>query len=120
MSKRVIILILCFLLLNTTAAFAQTDEAFLAIGDLVISRPLGLTVTVIGTAVFIVSLPFALTSGSVKDTADILVGEPFRFTFKRPLGDFTRHTVLRSPEKTQKSKNERDNTAGQAEIANDQ
>ncbi len=101
MRKIVILLTACFLLFNSPAAFADLDEGLVTIGDLVVSRPLGLAVTVLGGAVFIVALPFALTSGSVKDTADVLVGEPFRFTFKRPLGNF-RQGSSSAPEKTQK------------------
>ena len=43
---------------------------------------------VIGTAVFIVSLPFALTSGSTGDAWTSLIADPFEFTFTRPLGKF--------------------------------
>ena len=103
MRRMVSLLILCFLLLSSTSAFADIDEGLITIGDLVISRPVGIVVTVLGSAVFIVSLPFALTSGSVKDTADVLVGEPFRFTFTRPLGNFKQYSSFGSLEKTQKS-----------------
>ncbi|MCC6346579.1 MAG: hypothetical protein IT388_05265 [Nitrospirales bacterium] len=60
------------------------------IADTVIVRPLGIASLALGTAGFIVSLPFALISGSVDTTARELVEEPFRFTFTRPLGDFSR------------------------------
>ncbi|MBZ0155826.1 MAG: hypothetical protein K8I29_06365 [Alphaproteobacteria bacterium] len=60
------------------------------IADTLIVRPLGIASLALGTAGFIVSLPFALTSGSVETTARELVGEPFHFTFTRPLGDFSR------------------------------
>ncbi len=56
--------------------------------DVLIIRPVTLVGTVIGTALFIVSLPFAIPSGSVKTTAQKLVAEPFKCTFTRPLGDF--------------------------------
>jgi hypothetical protein len=39
--------------------------------------------------VFVVALPFAAASGSVKETADTLVVAPAKATFTRPLGDFT-------------------------------
>jgi hypothetical protein len=98
MKKKVIPLVLLLLLLNSTVAFAQSgDDAFYAVGDLVIARPLGIVSIVVGGAAFIASLPFALTSGSVRNTADLLVGQPFRFTFKRPLGEFRQgsHDVQR-------------------------
>ncbi len=90
MKKMLILLIVFFLLLDSTAVFAEQSEAFYIVGDLAVARPAGLAATVIGGAIFIACLPFALPSGSVRSTADTLVGEPFRFTFKRPLGDFTK------------------------------
>ena len=51
-------------------------------------RILGLGLAVVGTAFFIVALPFAMSSGSTGDAWDALVVEPFQFTFTRPLGKF--------------------------------
>ena len=42
----------------------------------------------LGTAVFIVALPFAIISGSVESVGRTLVEAPFRYTFARPIGDF--------------------------------
>ena len=103
MRKMVSVLALCFLLLSSAPAFADIDEGLITVGDLFISRPVGIAVTVVGSAIFIVSLPFALTSGSVKDTADTLVGEPFRFTFTRPLGYYKQYGSYGPSEKTKKS-----------------
>ncbi|MEE3266842.1 MAG: hypothetical protein VX221_08720 [SAR324 cluster bacterium] len=51
-------------------------------------RILGIGLAVVGTAFFIVALPFAMSSGSTGDAWDALVAEPFQFTFTRPLGKF--------------------------------
>ena len=51
-------------------------------------RIIGLGLTVVGTAFFVVALPFAMSSGSTGDAWDALVVEPFQFTFTRPLGKF--------------------------------
>ena len=51
-------------------------------------RILSLGLATVGTAFFIVALPFALSSGSTGDAWDALVAEPFQFTFTRPLGKF--------------------------------
>jgi hypothetical protein len=98
MKKIVIVLTLCGFLLNAGAAFAASDDALIVIGDLAIARPLGLVATVAGCAVFVVALPFSLTSGSVNKTANTLMGEPFRFTFARPLGDFKESGPLKPVE----------------------
>lgn len=60
--------------------------------DLLLVRPLGLVSTVAGTGVFILSLPFTWLGGNVDDAARVLVADPGKYTFVRPLGDFeTRH-----------------------------
>lgn len=57
--------------------------------DAVALRPMGIGATALGIAAFIVSLPFAIITGKVEEAADQLVGEPFRFTFERPMGSPT-------------------------------
>lgn len=68
---------------------ASGDNSLEVVGDLVLVRPGCLAVTIIGSAIFIVALPFAAASGSVKETADTLVVHPAEATFTRPLGDFS-------------------------------
>jgi hypothetical protein len=55
--------------------------------DAVVIRPACLVATVLGSAVFVVALPVATISRSVKKTADTLVVKPANATFTRPLGD---------------------------------
>ena len=55
--------------------------------DVLVIRPGCLVATVLGSAVFIVALPVATISKSVKQTADTLVAKPAKATFTRPLGD---------------------------------
>ena len=54
--------------------------------DLVLLRPLGLVATVVGTAFFVVSLPFSALGGNTGEAAKKLVVEPAKYTFSRPLG----------------------------------
>ena len=56
--------------------------------DLIIVRPLGIVATVLGGAVFIVSLPFSVLGHNTKEASQKLLKDPAKFTFKRPLGDF--------------------------------
>ncbi len=56
--------------------------------DLILVRPLGIVATVLGCAVFIVSLPFSALGGNTKQASQKLVKEPAAFTFTRPLGGF--------------------------------
>jgi hypothetical protein len=54
--------------------------------DAIIGRPLGLATTIAGAGVFLVTLPFSLTSESTGEAAWGLVGRPAGWTFVRPLG----------------------------------
>jgi hypothetical protein len=54
--------------------------------DLVVLRPLGLVATVVGTAFFVVSLPFSILGGNTGEAAKKLMVEPAKYTFSRPLG----------------------------------
>ena len=54
--------------------------------DLVLLRPLGLAATVVGTAFFVVSLPFSVLGGNTGEAAKKLMVEPAKYTFTRPLG----------------------------------
>ena len=54
--------------------------------DLVVYRPVGIALTAVGAAFFVVSLPFTAAAGSTDEAGQTLVGKPFQFTFDRPLG----------------------------------
>ena len=58
------------------------------VADVIIARPIGLATTVIGSAVYVVSLPFSLLGGNEKQAREKLMKDPIEFTFKRPLGEF--------------------------------
>jgi hypothetical protein len=68
---------------------ASDDNSIQVVGDVALARPGCFIATILGTAVFIVALPIAATSGSVKKTAQTLVVLPAKATFTRPLGDFS-------------------------------
>lgn len=74
------------------AAEKSSAEA-IAIDALVV-RPAGIVATAVGTAVFIVSLPFGLLTGSTEEAAQKLIGEPARYTFVRPLGQGIKPAAL--------------------------
>ena len=88
--KRQIGLLLVALML-APSGFAQSsiDEkpnAFAMAGDLVVARPIGLVMTAVGGAAFVVSLPFTALAGSVSESAENLVLGPAKETFVRCLG----------------------------------
>lgn len=64
----------------------EAPKGYAMVGDLVIARPLLIGATAIGTAAFIVSLPFTALGGNVGEAAQSLVVEPGREAFVRCLG----------------------------------
>lgn len=55
--------------------------------DILFARPLGIAAGIIGTGVFIVSLPFTIPTGSVNEAAQMLIVDPFKFSFTREYND---------------------------------
>jgi len=78
-----------------SSAFAQKQDLFeensaeQMVFDFFLVRPLGIAVTAVGTAVFIVSLPFSASGGNVKEAFCKMIAEPAQFTFARPLGNLS-------------------------------
>jgi hypothetical protein len=54
--------------------------------DLVLLRPIGFVATVLGTAAFVVSLPFTIPLKQTNEAAQKMVVKPGKYTFTRPLG----------------------------------
>lgn len=87
-------LLLCLTLLLSHWSFAypvsgavQEEPTALAMTtDLVVVRPAMLAVTVLGSAVWLVGLPFSAAGGNVKGSANTLVLQPAKNTFVRCLG----------------------------------
>lgn len=63
----------------------SASEVFI---DAALIRPLGVVTLLSGAVVWVVSMPFTLTSRSVGKATDALLVKPFRHTFKRPVGQF--------------------------------
>lgn len=64
----------------------QRPSAMAMFGDAVLARPILLAGTLVGTGLFVVSLPFSALGGNVKETADTLVVGIAKSTFTRCLG----------------------------------
>jgi len=74
--------------LATGQSVDEENSGALMAADLILARPLGIVATVLGCAVFIVSLPFSALGGNTKQASQKLIKEPASFTFVRPLGEF--------------------------------
>ena len=81
--------VVCAALVLATASpcFAGNDGALATVTDVAVVRPACFVVTVFGSAFFVVSLPFAAVSKSVKATATTLIVKPAQATFTRQVGD---------------------------------
>jgi hypothetical protein len=87
MKKLAATLLMAVTFISFSAPALAADRDTEIIADVLLVRPVSLAATVIGTAIFIVALPFSIPSGSVGLTAQTLIAEPFQYTFTRPLGD---------------------------------
>lgn len=79
----------CMLLPQMLWAQEAIDESpneWAMVGDLLVARPIGAVLTVGGTAVWLVSLPFTLLAGNASEAAGTLIGGPVETTFMRCLG----------------------------------
>jgi len=64
---------------ETPSALAMTTDALLL-------RPLLFATTIVGGAVYVVSVPFAAMGGNAKEAGQVLFLEPAKATFVRCLG----------------------------------
>jgi hypothetical protein len=56
--------------------------------DALLVRPIMIGTTLVGSALFVISLPFSALGGNVDQAAENLVVEPATSAFKRPLGEY--------------------------------
>lgn len=88
--------VIAVLICGPFASAALADEYFEAeepgggamVYDFLIVRPIGLAATVIGSAFWLVSMPFSASGDNFDTATQKLVKEPAAYTFKRPLGEF--------------------------------
>jgi hypothetical protein len=78
---------LAILSIGANTASAASDDDLKVAADTLVVRPVCLAATVVGSALFVVSLPIAAISRSIKKTAHVLVVVPGKATFTRRLGD---------------------------------
>lgn len=84
-----VICVLVLLMNRPTPAFASSDsDATSIVVDVAVARPFTCALTILGSAVFVVSLPVTIPTGSVKKVAHTLVVGPAKDTLTRPVGDW--------------------------------
>lgn len=65
----------------------ETTAGFMVL-DLLLVRPLSLGATILGSAVFVVALPFTAPAGETGYSLEKLIKDPAKYTFTRSLGFF--------------------------------
>jgi hypothetical protein len=81
-----VVCVLAIFICGVKPAAAQQDDLDMA-ADVLVVRPGCFLATIVGSALFVISLPIAATSHSVDRTAHWFVERPARATFTRPIGD---------------------------------
>ncbi len=87
--KAIAMFVACALIMSSVPAFAEPPkDGMVIVADVLFARTTGLVAIVVGSAMWIVALPFSIPSGSVDRASQLLVVDPCKYTFVRPLGDF--------------------------------
>jgi hypothetical protein len=92
MKSKLPALLLALAIVHLGAPPAQAFEDYAPeamVADTIVVRPLCLAATIVGTAVFLVSLPISLIAGKVGKSAHSLVVIPGKATFTRDLGNMS-------------------------------
>lgn len=55
--------------------------------DILIARPMGIVAGILGTGIFILSLPYTIPTKGVDEAAETFIKRPFKFTFTRKCPD---------------------------------
>ena len=100
-----VVLLVAVLFLCATSLVHAAEDSYMArtedvsaeamIADGLLLRPAGIVATVLGTAVFVVTLPFSIPTRSVGKAAQKLIVDPARYTFVRPLGQIESSKPMR-------------------------
>jgi hypothetical protein len=86
-TKVMVFLSVVALLACTNVGHATTKDPGSIFVDTVFVRPACIVSTVVGSALFVVALPFSAASKTTKATSKALIALPAHHAFKRPLGD---------------------------------
>jgi hypothetical protein len=80
--------VLAVMLISTSPAFATgSNSPTDVVVDVLVARPISAVLTVGGAGLFLICLPFAAASRSLKPTTDTLIAGPAKDLFTRPVGD---------------------------------
>jgi hypothetical protein len=90
--RKVFFVVLCSLFLASAQSRAAEEYGWRVAAtttDIFIARPFTFAATLVGGAVWAVSLPITLPTRTANEAFDALVRHPWELTFDRALGDYT-------------------------------
>lgn len=82
----VAVCLLAFSSVGHARAIDEEPSALAMTGDALFARPVLFATTLVGSAVYVVSLPFSLLGGNAEEAGETLVLGPAKATFIRCLG----------------------------------
>jgi len=82
----VAVLLLGFASHGHAQAVEESPSALAMTGDALFARPVLLATTIVGSAIYLVSLPFSALGGNAGEAGRVLVAGPAEATFVRCLG----------------------------------
>jgi hypothetical protein len=88
MKKITVVILALALLVASVPALAGIENDHELVGDTLFARPLGVASIAGGAALWVVSLPFAVLTGSLHKTTQTFITNPVTYTFGRRVGDF--------------------------------
>ena len=68
-------------------AQTKTPDDEIPMMDVLVARPMGVAAGIVGTAFFIVTLPFTVPTKSTGRSAKMFITDPFHFSFCRKVPD---------------------------------
>lgn len=71
---------------NSTRVVEEKPSGAAMAADAVLVRPTLFAATILGSGLWLVSLPFSMAGGNAKEAGNTLVAKPFKGTFVRCLG----------------------------------
>lgn len=86
LTTAVAVCLLAFSSVGHARAVDESPSALAMTADALFARPVLFATTVVGAAVYVVSLPFSLLGGNAKEAGEVLVVGPAEATFVRCLG----------------------------------
>lgn len=89
--KKLFFVLLCTLFCATSRCSAAEEWGWRVAAtttDLFIARPFTFAATIVGSALWVATLPITAPTKTHRDAFDVMIAQPWQYTVDRPLGEF--------------------------------